>query len=254
MDTETGGPERPFPTTIWSNVLASGDPSNPEQRERLNHLSRLYWKPVYAFIRRAWRKSAEEAKDLTQAFFAHLLERRFMAGFQPHQGSFRGYLKQALRYFLIDAERAAAVRRPEKPVFSLDAVQGELDRLAPTAPGESPEEAYDRHWLEMLLSSSMLKLQESLAREGKSVYFEVFRSYFGDEATLPASLAATRGAVEGSTTYREVARRLGIRETDVGNYLRYCRKALLGILRDGVREYVAGEREVDGELWELLNG
>jgi hypothetical protein len=97
----------------------------------MNALLRDYWKPVFAYIRAAWRKPVEDARDLTQAFFARLLEKGYLGTLRPDAGSFRGYLKTALRHFLVDAERAADARRPEKPILSLDLP---LDHLEPGRP------------------------------------------------------------------------------------------------------------------------
>src|SRR5256885_9151341 len=119
-DTTLGGSARSFPTTQWSQVLAAQDPTQPGYRDRLDALLRVYWKPAYAYIRVAWRKSNEDAKDLTQAFFARLLQNGRIAAVQTEGGRFRSYLKQALRNFLIDAERAAEVRRPIERVVAID--------------------------------------------------------------------------------------------------------------------------------------
>src|SRR5437867_2750392 len=152
-DTATGGLEREFPSTVWSDILAAGDPKNPNHRARLSGLVQAYWKPVYAYVRTAWRTSIEDSKDLTQAFFAHLLDKGYLGSLRADRGSFRGYLKKALKHFLIDAGRAAQARRPEGPVVSLEAMPKVLERLAPASPNESPEQVYDREWLRCLLHS-----------------------------------------------------------------------------------------------------
>lgn len=245
-----GGPQR-FPSTIWSDVLAAGDPSNPSNRDRLNLLVQGYWRPVYTFIRAAWHRSGEDAKDLTQAFFTHVLEKGYIGRMRPDRGSFRAYLKQALRHFLVDAQRSAALRKPEKPLFRLDNPPGEMDRLAPASPDDSPEEAYDREWFRCLLDSSLQELRSRLVAKGKSVHYEVLRIYLIDPSGLPPS---PRDSVRiGETTqelptYSAVAQLLGIRETDVCNYLNYCRRALREILKQRIRDYVDTDGEVESEL------
>lgn len=247
-----GGAGELFPTTIWSSIRTAGEPSGPESQRELSRVIRAYWKPVYAYIRASWRKSVEDAKDLTQAFFLHLLERGFLARSDPERGSFRAYLKQALKYFLIDAERAAAVRRPDRPAFSLEASPAELERIGPASPDELPERAYDRQWFRCLMDSAVEALREALTRQGKSVYFQVFRAYFDlDPEDLSRSSV---GAAPSLPTYSEVARRLDIRETDVRNYLTYCRSALRLILRERIGQYVESEGDVDMEIQALLNG
>ena len=111
-DTTLGGTARAFPTTQWSQVLGAQDKTQPGNRDRLDALLRAYWRPVYTYIRLGWRKSNEDSKDLTQAFFARLLQNGLIASARADSGRFRSYLKQALKNFLIDADRAAEVRRP----------------------------------------------------------------------------------------------------------------------------------------------
>jgi len=240
VDTEMGGLPRAFPTTVWSEVIAAGDSAHPQHRRRLDHLLQAYWKPVYAFIRARWNKSVDDAKDLTQAFFVHVLEKDYVARLSEDRRSFRGYLKEALNHFLIDAERSAAVRRPRGPVVSLEAAPGVFEELGPAAPGESPEAAYDRHWFRCLMDASIETLRQVLRRDGKSLYFDTFRAYALD----PQSAA----------TYRDVGERLGIPESQVRNYLTYCRLLLRAILKERIRGYTHAEADVDRELEALLEG
>ena len=81
---------RRFPSTIWEDVLAAGDPARPEHRERLEELMRTYWKPVFAYIRSVWKKPVEESKDLTQDFFTRILEKEYLGRLRPELGSFSG--------------------------------------------------------------------------------------------------------------------------------------------------------------------
>jgi RNA polymerase sigma-70 factor (ECF subfamily) len=243
-DTSIGGQARGFPTTAWSDVLAAGDAGRPDRAERLGRLLALYWKPVYVYIRAAWRKPVEDAKDLTQAFFAHLLETDTIARVRADRGSFRAYLKGALKYFLINAGRAEAVRRPATALVSLDAHPEEFDRLGPAAPDETPERAYDRQWFSCVVDAGLGTLRERLAREGKSVYFDVFKAYVLDPEGSPAS---------GAPGYRDVAARLGLQETDVRNHLSACRRELKAILADTIREYSDTEADVQDELRLLMS-
>jgi len=234
-ETTLGGSGRAFPSTVWSQVLRAGDASELRSRETRGELLRSYWKPVYAYIRAAWKKPVEDAKDLTQAFFAHLLEKDTLSRVRPGLGTFRGYLKQTLKHFLIDAERAAAARRPATPFIPLDD--------APPAPvEESPDRAFDRQWFRDLTASSLESLRARLDREGKGAHAEVFQRYVIDPAYTTAA----------SPTYREVAASLGLTEKDVDHYLRYCSGALLEILRTEIRRTVDSEREVDPEIRRLL--
>jgi RNA polymerase sigma-70 factor (ECF subfamily) len=239
-DTSIGGPAQGFPSTVWSRLEAAGDPSHPEYRKGLEYLLTSYWKPTFAYIRLAWRKPVEDAKDLTQAFFARLLEKSFVAGFHPERGSFRGYLKQALKYFLINSERDASVRKPQGPLLSLEATSEDLARIIPASPQETPDQAYDRQWFNDLVESAIRDMEATLARDGKEVYARVFSCYLLQDASHPS--------------YAEVAARLGIRESDVRNYLHYCRDSLRKVLRERIRAYVETDSDVERELNVFLNG
>jgi RNA polymerase sigma-70 factor (ECF subfamily) len=244
-DTTLGGAARSFPTTQWSQILAAQDPTQPGHRDRLDALLRAYWKPAYAYIRVGWRKSNEDAKDLTQAFFARLLQNGRIAAIQSSGGRFRSYLKQALKNFLIDADRAAEVRKPVEPVVALE---GEVD--VPT--DAVPDRAFDRQWLTCLLDASIARLERELAAENKKAYFDVFRTYLLEPGTERVSVATRSGEIE-MPTYGSVAKRLGLAESDVRNYLSFCRAKLREILKDGVRDTVDNPADVEDELRALLN-
>jgi len=256
-DTNTGGPVRAFPTTVWSDILSAANPDSPQYRESLDRLFRTYWKPVYAYVRAAWRKPNEDAKDLTQAFFTHLLEKDTLARMRPDRGSFRGYLKRALSHFLIDAERHESVRRPAGPMFRLDARDRDYEEVEPSAPDESPEAAYDREWFRNVLDAAVDDLRVELIQEGKAVWFEIFRGYClspGGVTKETREAALTGNEVAGGPTYGEIARRYSVSETQVRHYLAHCRGSLRRLLRKRVRDYTAREEDVDPELAEVLRG
>jgi RNA polymerase sigma-70 factor (ECF subfamily) len=215
----------------------------------------VYWKPVYAYLRARWRKSVEDAKDLTQAFFTRLLERGALSRPLSRQESFRGFLKTSLRHFVIDEERATQSRRPELPLLSLDRADRDWGRGLKAPGDDSPERAYDRAWLRCLIEGALEDLEERLVREGKALYLEALRGYVvdgtdsggeGDENVGP-------GAAPGNfPTYRQTAQKLGITESDVRNYLSYCRRALREAMRRRIARYVEREKDVEPELREVL--
>ncbi len=248
-DTSMGGSGRAFPTTAWSEVLEAADRSNPECREGLEYLVRMYWKPVFAYVRTAWRKPVEDAKDLTQGFFAHLLDKDRLSRLTPERGSFRGFLKRSVHNYVIDQQRADIARRPSAgQLYSLDAGPGELDRLGPASPDDTPDKVYDREWFRCLFDAAISDLEARLKADGKEVYFDVFRMYCIDPVTGKPD--------EGkhSPTYGEIGEKFGVKETDVGNYLNYTRAAVREIMRQRIREYVASDEEVDRELHEAVGG
>lgn len=239
-----GGPPRALPTTIWSHVLAAGDSRHPEHRGALEQLLHAYWKPVYVYIRVAWHKSVEDAKDLTQEFFTLLLERDYMSRVRPEKGSFRGYLKRALKHFLINKQERGADLFVKGKGIPLEADPGELERLGAIATDESPERAYDRAWHNCLMNAAVQQMEGTLRADGKPLYYAAFRRYCLDPESEPTS----------APSYQEVAAELGIHESDVRNYLSHCRQLLRQILRTRIRDYVASESDVEEELSEVIRG
>jgi len=231
--TETGiRGDRDFHTTVWSDILSAADPDDPRARACVERLLRTYWSPVFAFIRTTARTSIEDAKDLTQAFFARMLEKSVWRRVSPVRGSFRGYLKRALRHFLANEARSRALR-----AFALDIPRAEFEQAAQEPADLQPDHAYDRAWFRCVMHQAVTQLDRALAADGKDAYFRVFNAYClgGDDAT-----------------YADVAARLRLKETDVRNYLTHARRVLRDILRDIIREYVASDVEVEAELLEAV--
>jgi len=231
-----GGPAA-FPTTVWADLLLLADPTHPAYAGVLDGLARRYWRPVYAYLRAAGRLSGDDAADLTQAFFAYLLQKRYLQRLQPDRGTFRGYLKRSVKHFLINAKRAQAVRNRATPTFSLDASPTELERLAAY---DSPDEAYDREWFRTLMHDAHAELARELTASGHADYLRVFERY------------RQRAEAEAPSTYRELADELGLTEGDVRNYLSRTRALLRDVLRRQIRRYATSEEEVEAELREIM--
>jgi RNA polymerase sigma factor (sigma-70 family) len=217
-----------FPSTVWSDIAALR--AGPSAGAALERLMRTYWKPVFAYIRAAWKCSTEDALDHTQAFFTHLLEKEHLQHIHHGEGTFRGYLKIAVKHFLLNRRRGERMRE----AVSLEASPADM------ASGETPEEAYDREWFQRLIDDALVELKTLLERAGKERHYEAFRAYCLD-----------RTSEADDATYREIAERLSVTATDVRHCLSYCRSALREILRRQVREYAA-DGEVETELRRLL--
>ncbi|MBI2921436.1 MAG: sigma-70 family RNA polymerase sigma factor [Planctomycetes bacterium] len=237
-DTSMGGAGRGFPSTVWSEILEAADAAGARYRELMDGLIRRYWKPVYAYVRIAWRRGNEDAKDVTQAFFARLLEGGSVLRLRPEKGTFRSYLRASLKNFLIDFERAEFSRRKIAGALSLDADPEWLERLGPAAATETPEAAYDREWVRCLVSESVEALRAELEREGKGEWYRVFARYCLDGGAPP--------------TYRELAAELGLTETDVRHRLERCRERLRAVLRARILDTAASPEDADRELAEVL--
>ena len=175
-------------------MLAAGDGASPRAQAALEKLCGTYWYPLYAFARRHGR-DAEAAKDLTQGFFVHLLERDLFARATPERGKFRSFLLGAFKRFIRDQDRAqrAQQRGGQVEFVALDSEQAE-ERLA-TEPfaGDDPDTMYDREWALTVLDQAMNLLEQECLREGKGAQFEILHPLLqGDRPESPQAELAAR--------------------------------------------------------------
>jgi RNA polymerase sigma-70 factor (ECF subfamily) len=237
METSTGGRDEAFPETIWSSILSATD--SKARQERLKQLCALYWRPVYKFVRVSWKKNIEEAKDLTQEFFAHVMESDLLGKYQPQSGRFRGFLKASLKNFLAETHRdnTRLKRGGGKVIVPLNVEGVETDNFLKDSQSLTAEELYDREWAEGLMADCVQKLRAVLIEEGKEKYFQAFERYdlCGDERP----------------TYPQIAQDLGLSVHDVRNYLVQARARLKELVVTRIREYVTSRSELAQELSEL---
>lgn len=231
-DQDTAGPGGPahFPATAWSLVDRLRDPKDPRAREYLDRMIRMYWRPVYRFVRLSWKRSNEDAKDLTQAFFIHLLEGKVFASADPEKGNFRKLLLASLRNFLSNEARAAAAvkRGGGRRVVSLD------DSGPPEAEDVAdPQEIFEAQWARTVLEKAMEGLKAAVRPEA---YAAFERFHLRD---LPVS---------------RVAEELRVTPSQVGHYLADARGALRRLVVDEIRQYVQDEGEIGRELDLLFQG
>lgn len=222
-------PVAQFPDTLWSELIELGGAADEVRRkELLESLVSRYWKPVYHFVRA--REEKQVAEDLTQQFFTMLLARGDLAKVSKDRGSFRGFLRTALRHFLISANRGQMVARHS---FAFEEADLEWQR----DPGTDPEAAFDRAWARTVLSRAVADLEQQLRDEGRDVHLAVFQAYCLDD---------------GELSYREIGATHGISENDVRNRLREARIRLRKILRSSLREYLGDGETVEDELRFIL--
>jgi RNA polymerase sigma-70 factor (ECF subfamily) len=225
-----------FPETHWSQVLELGDAADPLHVEHLNRLVERYWKPTYHYLRAMRPLDRADAEDLTQGFFTMLLSRVDFSKLSPERGSFRGFLKTALRRFVIDQERSAAARTGRGAGGRL--AFHEAEALMPPAPDLSPDEAFDRAWARDVVDQAIARLEQELEAEGKSLYFQVFKAYRLDG--------------DDEVSYADVAERHGLKETDVRNYLRLAHQRGRAIIESLVGEYLLPGESLADELRFIL--
>lgn len=233
-----GGGARGFLTTRWSLVVAAAGEGDAA-RASLEELARGYWYPLYAFVRRQGER-ADDAADLTQAFFLRLLERRDLAVADPERGRFRSFLLASLRHFLANERdaRRALKRGGGRAPLSID--WGEADRRFGAEPADErdPELLFERGWALATLERALERLRAEYAARGKSEQFERL-----------APELSPGGRSEGVA---EIAVALDTSEGAVRVALHRLRERFRDALRAEVADTLARPDELDLELAELL--
>lgn len=230
-----GGSRSRFPSTSLTFILKS---RARDCREHLERVAAAYWKPIYYFIRRVWSKGDADAKDLTQSFLLHVLENDLIGKFDTARGNFRSYIKQCLRNFLSTEERDSERLKRGGARVLLPVDVGELQAV-PVSEG-SPQEDFDRDWAQEVLNRALAEVEDALRGQGKALYFDVFRNY---------ALAPSR---ERPPSYREVAERHAITESDVRNYIRHVRRELRQAVLRVISEYVVAEEDILAEATRIM--
>lgn len=232
-------PRAAFPATRWSVVLAAKKADQPESAEALETLCRNYWYPLYAFVRSSGWAPAD-AEDLTQEFFARLLEKNYLQVVEPQKGRFRTFLRFALKRFLAkEWERIGAAKRGggQKPI-PFDAAVAE-ERFSTECAGTlSPEQLYDRQWALSLLNDAVARLGLEYEAAGKASLF----------AALTPYLTAERGSIP----YATIATRLEMSEATARVTLHRLRKRFREVFRETVADTVSSAAEAEEEMREVL--
>jgi len=233
-----------FPSTHWSVVLAAGrSQAEPElARAALAELCQTYWAPLYNFVR-SRGYTVDDAQDLTQSFFAYLIERKIYARVDRQKGKFRSFLLASLKNFLADAsDREGTLKRGGRQVFlplheqQVEDAESIFQNYSSTS---NEDRLFDRSWAEALIAAGLERLSADYKNEAKEKLFNELRIFL------------TRGA-EPLPSYAELATRLGMTESTLRSHVTRLRARYRQVLRAEVRRTVDTETEVDEELHELL--
>jgi len=241
-DTTLGGPGSRFPETtqgVGSGFAGLGGRPTPEAVETL---CRRYWKPVYSYVRVAWAKSNEDALDLTQAFFAWLLEESALSRFDSERGSFRTFLKTLLRRFIGHQEQAlhALKRGGAGKILSLEGSAPLLEDLLPDPRTPDPERAFQQVWAVELVQLCLDRVRQSCAAPERALPFRIYEAH-------------TLGSSESRPTYRELGARYGITEREVETHLTAIRREIRREIEAELLRLTGNERAAREE-WDELFG
>jgi len=230
-----------FLTTDWSSVRAAQGKDDGLASAALSHLCQTYWYPIYAHIRRSSR-TAEDAKDLTQEFFARFLEKDYLRSIGPEKGRFRSCLLVAVNGFLAN-ERDRANRHKRgggREFIPLDAENAEQRYSAELMDERTPDRAFAQRWAMTLLDQVIRRLETELAAEGKAELFEDLKIYL------------TGAPPEGSQ--KEIAAKLHISESTLRVIIHRLRQRYRQLLRLEIAQTVSGPEEIEDELRHLFAG
>mgnify|MGYP001811692618 FL=1 len=227
-------------TTQWSQVLTARDGSDTEARAALESLCQTYWQPLYAYIRHQG-SSPDEARDLTQGFFAEFLEKDVLADVDPDKGRFRSFLLASLRNFLShERDRERALKRGGGTMtLSLDVEAGEAGYALRPVEATTPIDVFERRWAMTVLDRAMGRLQQQVDSSESDISFEQLKPY------LTSS--------EPQVPYRETAEAMGASEGAVATAVHRLRKRYGQCLRAEIAETVVDPSQVDAELRHLLS-
>jgi RNA polymerase sigma factor (sigma-70 family) len=227
-----------FATTHWSVVLTAQGES-PAAREALEKLCGTYWRPVYSFIRRQG-VGPEEAEDLTQGFFALLLERRDLDAVRREKGRLRSYLLTSLKHFLASEQRRAMTIKRGKgqrlvPLEELSVI--ERTEMEPADP-LSADRLYERRWASSLMEQVLRRLKGEYRAAGNDALFDSLKQLLPDEPGAPSRA--------------EIAARLYMTENAVRQAFHRFRHRYQLLLREEISHTVAIASDIEDELRHLI--
>jgi RNA polymerase sigma factor (sigma-70 family) len=230
---------RDFPSTSWSLVSGLRNAAPEVRMKALEGLCARYWTPVLHYVRRAWNKNHEDAKDLTQGFFLELVDGETLRKYAPERAGFRTYLKMLLSRYSADQNdlRVALKRGGGRRIVPLDAGDAPLRLADPQA--ESPEKAFDRDWVASVLKGAMERTRRHFIETRREIQFQAFEEY----EVNPSS---------DNPTYAQVAGKIGRSESDVRNYLFTVKEKLREEIRAEIADTVGDLSQMEDEFKALF--
>ena len=228
-----------FVTTHWSVVLEAKGDDSARASEALEKLCKIYWRPVYAFIRRNGCNAAD-AQDLTQEFFLRLLSKEYLQHLRDQRGKFRSFLLTFVKHFLSDErDRASAQKRGGgQAALSLDDTSAEDLYAAETATQLSPDQLFERSWAQTVLDQALRRLSEEYYASGKGPLFEKLKDVQPGE--------------HGVLNYAQLGSEIGMTEVAIKSAVHRLRRRHREILREEIAHTVTRPEDVDDEIRYLI--
>ena len=231
---------RQFATTHWSLVDAAkaGQAGQTHAREALEELCKSYWYPLYAFVR-SRGYSAHDAQDLTQAFFARIIETSGLSGADRTQGRFRSYLLGALKHFLANEWHKSQTQKRGGLVklIEWEGLDPEARYAEASTPTDNPEHLFDREWALQTIAGALQALREDMLKAGKSKQFDTLKGALTGQNELPRD---------------QIAARLNMTESAVKVAIHRLRQRYRELLRATIAETVNSEADLEDEMRHLI--
>jgi RNA polymerase sigma factor (sigma-70 family) len=242
-DTDIGGRGEEFPPTQLSAILAAAGRDGRARARGYERIVAAYWKPAYKYVRVKWQRSNEDAKDLTQAFFAKVMEKDFLKTYDPLRSRFRTFFRVCLDRFVANEEKAAhrIKRGGDRKILSLDFVQAEAEMLQEGASSAFTQEGYfEAEWVRAVFTIALARLKDHFTSAGKGRYFQIFERYHLSEGSAL------------SPTYESLAEQFNLPVTTITNHLAAARREFRKIVLQELRNLTATEEEFRQEARDLL--
>jgi RNA polymerase sigma factor (sigma-70 family) len=229
-----------FPLTRHSVVAAAQGPDPQERLRAMDAITNSYWRPVYKYVRLRWRIEREDAEDFTQDFFFRLLEKDFLASYDPAKGKLRTFLRTCIdRFFMNQARDAHRQKRGNAAVHVVLDFEEAEHELAASAQTVSPEDYFEKEWVRTLFALAVERLRQQCQSAGKSAHFALFERYdLGDSDARPS--------------YAALAGEFSIAVTDVTNYLAFARREFRRAVLAQLRDMTGSDEEFQREAQSLL--
>ncbi len=212
-DTGIGGPLHKFPVTNHSAIVAARSDDEIVRRRAFDTILNSYWKPVYKYVRLKWQAGNEDAKDLTQGFFANAFEKNHFASYDAAKASFQTFLRTCLDRFVANERKAGRrlKRGGDMDHYQLDFTAAE-DELATYASASTltPEEYFHREWVRWMFTMALEEFRKRCLESGRLVHFQLFERYDLND--------------DPDVSYVSLAKEFGLDVTTVNNYLAAARR------------------------------
>jgi DNA-directed RNA polymerase specialized sigma24 family protein len=238
-DTDIGGPLHKFPATNHSAIINARSDDQLVRHRAFDTILASYWKPAYKYIRLKWHADNEDAKDLTQGFFAHAFEKNYFANYDARKASFQTYLRTCLDGFVANERKAGGrlKRGGDANHYQLDFAAAEDELAAHASLSLTPEDYFHREWIRWMFTLSVEAFRQRCEDVDRTVHFQLFERY---------------DLNDDEVSYASLAKDFGLDTTTVNNFLAAARRDFRRIVLEKLREITATEEEFRTEARSLL--